>query len=270
MLDCEPKAAVAFMTGVEGDVDMSSLRLSGMIGRLSRMRRIREGNALSACAGLDEIRRDMNNRPTSDAMYDFFIHPPGKKEPTNIEKPTVDHYGLFCRNWGYYKNRVIIPFLLDESLVGFCAVDLLGKEEWLRQHPLQNDGDYKKVLYPKNFKSGEYLFGYDDCEKQADYVILTEGAREVMKLWQMGFRNSVAVLGGNVTDGHILLLSKKAPKSIVLMFDGDDAGYLFTEKASGKLNKLFNIKKCLLPIGKDPKNLGKEEATKMVNNAISR
>lgn len=264
MLECHPKQAVAFMTGIEGDVDMSSLRLTSMMGRMAKLRR-RDDKKREPVFGLDDIKRDMENRFTSEGMYDFFIHPPGKKEPTNIQKDTVDHYKVFCRSWGYYSNRAVIPFELNGELVGFCAIDLLGKGNWLKEHPLKDADEYRKVLYPKHFKSGEYLFGYDDCGNQQDYIILTEGAREVMKLWQMGFTNSVAVLGGNVTDGHILLLSKKSPKSIVLMFDGDDAGYLFTEKAAGKLKALFNVKRCLLPIGKDPKNLDKEELESMVN-----
>jgi len=121
------------------------------------------------------------------------------------------------------------------------------------------------VLYPKNFRSGEYLFGYDECENHADFIILTEGAREVMKLWQLGYKNSVAILGGNVGDGHVRLLSKKAPKSIVLMFDGDTAGYNFTEKAAITLKRLFDVKKCLLPIGRDPKDLDEETLKKIVN-----
>jgi len=264
MLNCHPKTAIAFLTGIEGEVDLSALLLSSLKGRMSKLKRGSD-KVRQPIVGLDDIKRDMESRFVSEGMYEFFIKPPGKKYPTDITKETVDHFKVFQRNWGYYTNRAVIPFILGGDLSGFCAIDILGKKSWLMNHPLKEADDYKKVLYPKNFRSGEYLFGYDECENHADFIILTEGAREVMKLWQLGYKNSVAILGGNVGDGHVRLLSKKAPKSIVLMFDGDTAGYNFTEKAAITLKRLFDVKKCLLPIGRDPKDLDEETLKKIVN-----
>jgi len=85
-----------------------------------------------------------------------------------------------------------------------------------------------------------------------------------MKLWQEGFTNSVAILGGNVSDEHILLISKLAPKVIVLFFDGDKAGYLFTEKAAKKLEKLFTVEQCMLPNGRDPKSYDAEGIKRLI------
>ena len=262
MLECHPKQAVAFLTGIEGDVDLSALQLASIKGRLSNLRH-NSDKERKPVFGLDDIKRDMEKRLTSEGMYQFFIKPPGKPE-TNIVEATVDHYKVFQRSWGYYSNRAIIPFELGEELVGFCAVDILGERNWLIQHPLKEKDEYRKVLYPKHFRSGEYLFGIDDCEHGCDFLIMTEGAREVMKLWQEGFTNSVAILGGNVSDEHILLISKLAPKVIVLFFDGDKAGYLFTEKAAKKLEKLFTVEQCMLPNGRDPKSYDAEGIKRLI------
>jgi hypothetical protein len=267
VLDCHPKKAVAFMAGAENEVDISALMMAGMKNRLARLRR-GSPKERKPVFGLDDIKRDMENRFTSDGMYQFFIHPPGKRYPTDITRETVNHYRVFQRNWGYYTNRAIIPFMLEGKLEGFCAIDLLGKKNWLRDHPLKEEDDYKKVLYPKGFRSGEYLFGLDDCEQEPEFVILTEGAREVMKLWQLGYTNSVSVLGGNVGDGHMKLLAKKAPRKVILMFDGDEAGYNFTEKAAEKLKKLFSIEKCLLPFGRDPKDLEETTIDKLIKRLV--
>jgi DNA primase len=52
------------------------------------------------------------------------------------------------------------------------------------------------------------------------------------------------------------------------MFDGDDAGYYFTEKLATKLEALFQVKKCLLPVGLDPKNLEQEDTEFMINRLL--
>jgi 5S rRNA maturation endonuclease (ribonuclease M5) len=260
--DCHPKKAVEFLTN--GEYNEDSLRLAGIKRTIKGFGRVK-GKEEKEVIGLDEVVNDLKNRHTTQKMYDFFMHPPGKKA-TNINCKTVDHYRVFYRTYGYYTNRVFIPCFIKEELKGFCAIDILGKDKWLRTHTLKTEDDYRKILYPLHFKSGEYLFGYDDCERNAD-IILTEGAREVMKLWQEGFRNSLSIFGGNVTDGHIRLLSKLSPKTIYLMFDGDSAGYEFNKRIKKRLERIFNVKVCIVPLGKDPKNLDKEEICKIIKKA---
>ena len=166
---------------------------------------------------------------------------------------------------------------MDKKIVGYCAVDILGKEAWQRKHPSLDEKAYRKVLYPENFMSAECLFGYDDCKKNADFVVILEGSREVMKLHQEGFTNSVAILGAYISDKHRLLLAKLAPKQVVLMFDGDDAGVEITRRTAEALKKNFSgnrVIKCFLPKGRDPKTLCCNELSELIerarNNQIER
>lgn len=267
ILDCtdNPREAVKFLTGIEGDVNIAALQLSSVSKKVGRLKRGREKKEREAVFGLDEVRADLVNAFRPPGMYDFFIHPAEKKFPTDIQKDTVDHYQVFQRTWGYYKDRAIIPFFLKGELKGFCAVDVLGEEKWLLNNPLKTEDDYRKALYPLNFASSEYLYGFDDCEKGAEYIIVTEGPREVMKLWQEGFTNSVAILGGRVLDGQIRLLSELAPKKILLMFDGDSKGRLFTSEAAAMLDRLFQTSEVMTPWGRDPKNLTGEPLETLIN-----
>ena len=146
-------------------------------------------------------------------------------------------------------------------------MDIRGKEEWLKSHPLKEEGDYRKVLYPPNMVSGNCLFGFDDCEKGADFLVVVEGPREKMKLWQEGFPNSVAIMGSYMSDVQMTLIAELAPKKVVLMFDGDDAGASATERVADKLSRLFpgdRTRRCFPPRGKDPKNLGREELERII------
>jgi hypothetical protein len=249
VLDCPPKEAIHFMTGK----DYNSLQAVALSNRIKRLKNNIK-NVERSPVRLDDIQEDLENRYISEGCYRFFLHPPGK-EPTNIRPETVDMYRIFERRWGYYSNRAIVPFFKHGELVGFVAIDLLGKDKWLIEHPVKEEDEYKKALYPLNFQGCDYLFGMDDCQKEADFLIVTEGAREVMKLHQEGFPNSVGCLKADLSDGQILILTNLAPKKIILMFDGDEAGYSAIEKNAKKLEPLFKVQKCFLPVGKDPKNL---------------
>lgn len=217
--------------------------------------------------GLDYIEKDIEKRKMSEEAYQFFIHPPGKKYPTNIRRETVDRYKVFERTWGYYANRVIIPYFMKGSIVGFSAIDMLGKKEWEKRH---EEEKYKKVLYPTHFVSTECLFGFDDCQKKSEFLIVTEGAREVMKLTQEGFPNAVAILGAYMSDSHHGLITTLAPEKIYLMFDGDDAGVDITTRVAKKLSRSYHsdrIKKCFVPRGHDPKTMDRDDILKMIEKS---
>ena len=264
MFNCEPDEAVKFLMGSETDLDIGALQLEALKQRQQSFSPEQEEDR--EVKGLNVISKDMENRYMSEAAYKFFIHPPGKKYPTNILPETVDRYWVFERTWGYYTNRIIIPYVLGGYLVGFCALDMLGKEVWKDKHPLKDEKDYRKVLYPMNFVSGSFLFGYDDCQQGADFVIVTEGAREVMKLWQEGFTNSVAILGSFLGDTQLQMLTRLSPKRVVLMFDGDEAGKKMTSRIADKLERNFGdkVQRCFLPEGKDPKHLTRADFEDLV------
>ena len=266
LLDIGPREAVGFLAG-SPDISTATLDIARRKGL--RKKRVPSQNdewglqdeEPTRPKGLGAIKRDMENRYISDEAYDFFMYPPGKL-PTLIVRETVDRYQVFERTWGRYANRAVVPFLMKGEIVGFCAIDILGKDEWFEQHPLKKNGDYRKTLYPLDFQMGECLFGFDDCTKNADDLIITEGAREVMKLHQEGFPNSVAMLGSYMSNMHMQLIGELSPKRIILMFDGDKVGREVTEKVAEKLSRQYSgdaIKKCFIPIGRDPKNLNGNE-----------
>ena len=263
MLECTPDEAVKFMTGS----DASTLRGAAILGKIKRIKNpIPKKDEDKGPVRLDNMEEDLKNRFISKACYDFFIHPPGKKRPTNITAETVDRFQVFERKWGYYSNRAIIPFFMYGDLVGFCAIDMLGKNEWLMEHPLEDEDNYRKVLYPLNFRGRECLFGYDDIPDGCELLFITEGAREVMKLRQEGF-DGVGLLKVDLSDEQLLLITKKAPKEGVMFFDGDEAGYAATDKVADRLKKFMPIRKCYLPIGTDPKNFNNEEIKNIIKSS---
>ena len=266
MMDCKPKEAVKFLLGTDSDIDDGVLDISALKHNWGQLER-KEEEEKPPVTGLEVMQKEIDAHYVSERLYDFFIHPPGKTRPTNIYPETVDRYKIFERTWGYYSNRAIVPCFMDSKLVGFCAIDLLGESRWLRNHPLKDDDDYKKVLYPLNFPSSEILFGYDDCEKNAEYIVIVEGPREVMKLSQEGYKNVVAIMGSHISNQHLALISRLSPKNVILLFDGDDAGVETTRKVATRLARNFpgdRVQKRFVPRGWDPKNLSSDELAGLI------
>lgn len=255
--DCEE--AVRFLTGRDcSEAEISFLKSKNLIHRL---REEKKTKTIQAKTWITEIEAGIKSGYLSSKTIKYFLTPPDK-QPTNIHIETLRHYDVFEKTNGYYANRAIVPIKNKGVIEGFIAIDILGKKRWMETHPNQVEKDYKKTLYPSSetgFSKKNVLFGFDDCEKNADYLILTEGAREVMKLWQEGFKNSVAILGSYMSEEQLMLLTTLAPKKLVLMFDGDRVGRQIAENVFEKSKDLFNIKVVRLNEGIDPKQLNREQ-----------
>lgn len=256
---CSPKEAVDWMLGdSKGISNMEIASLKKQFKKLRRKKAASKGKATNQA--VESVKRWLRTETMVQSGYEYFMRPPGKK-PTLIEKETVDRYRCVQLRSGYYANRVVIPFFSKKTLIGFEAVDVLGKKEWLRRHPTLEENQYKKVLYSKGFKRSEYLFGLDEIQSQ-EIVALTEGAREVMKLRQLGYP-AVAILGASVSQKQIMLLAEANPKSLILLFDGDDAGYEIQRKVFKQMSEFFETHKGTVRRGYDPKTLPPEEVKKL-------
>lgn len=83
-------------------------------------------------------------------------------------------------------------------------------------------------------------------------IILVEGPGDVMRMWEAGIYNVVAVLGTGFGKHHRTLLHKAGCQRVVAVLDGDDAG----QKASRTVEKMckdyFEYKSVNMPGDKDP------------------
>lgn len=260
--DCE--AAVKFLLG--RDCSESEIAFMKSQRRLQSLAVQEKPKSETVKTWTSEVEILMNNGYLSDRAIQFFMTPPDKAA-TNISLDTLKHFRVYERTSGTYCNRAIIPVLMNKEVQGFVAVDTLGKKLWLERHPTVEPKKYRKTLYPSTstgFFRSNVLFGYDECETNADFIIITEGAREVMKLWQEGFHNSVAILGSYMSDEQLMLLTKLAPKKVILMFDGDFAGRNIATAVSEKIQELFYIQVVELPEHVDPKQLNRNDFEKLI------
>ena len=260
---CSSKDAVGWILDLDSDSDVNVVKFNDLKDRLDTFKD-EDDNTLRGELELNDIEDEIKNGVVYERGCNFFMNPLGKK-PTNITKETVNHFKVIERKWGYYKDRVIVPFFQKENLVGFCAMDVLGEERWRESNRYKKD--YKKVLYPTGVKIGKCLFGYDEVKTRAESLFITEGARDVMKLWQEGFVNSVAVLGTNLSDAQMKLLSELCPQKTYIILDGDDAGKKASSKMWFKLSEFFDTYVVDLPDGYDPKNLNRKELLSVIKKS---
>ncbi len=83
------------------------------------------------------------------------------------------------------------------------------------------DGNLKGV-----FIKGDMLYGYPlayDAIRRDDMVILVEGYMDVISMHQSNIKNTLGVLGCNISSKQLTIISNLT-KNIVLLFDGDKAG----------------------------------------------
>jgi len=108
------------------------------------------------------------------------------------------------------------------------------------------------------FKKGERLYGFEIAREATSPLYIFEGQADVITARHFGLMNCCCTLGTSLTDHHVNLLKKHGIFSIVLVFDGDNAGEMAVQKAlDDKFSKEkdFRVKLCQLPDGEDPDEL---------------
>jgi DNA primase len=150
------------------------------------------------------------------------------------------------RLYDRFRDRLMIPIQNSrDQIIGFGG-------------RIMNDDKHapKYLNSPESiiFSKGYELFNLNRAKKniQNDQLILVEGYMDVIALFQYGIKNVVAALGTAFTEHHVKLLERYV-NSVVLCFDGDQAGEKATMRAIDILKKSdLEIKVLRLNAEDDP------------------
>lgn len=122
--------------------------------------------------------------------------------------------------YDFQYNRLLIP-IKDASgdVVAFGGRSL-------EENPKMK---YKNTKVTEIFKKSEILFNYNQANhyaKSNKELIILEGYFDVISAWEMGLKNSVALMGVELTEEHMQMLEelKKDEIEITLCLDNDAAG----------------------------------------------
>ncbi len=179
--------------------------------------------------------------------------------------------GLIQKNQdrnSYYDNqggRLVFPIYNSyEDCIGFTS-RLLEKSDYAK---------YKNTPDTIVFDKGKTVFAINLVKKHKNEngiknIIIVEGQIDVIAMHRAGFKNTVACLGTAFTADHAREL-KRFSENIVLCFDGDGAGTKATLRAIDILRGVggIEIKIAMLPEGKDPDEILKEQGKEYLKNII--
>jgi len=144
-----------------------------------------------------------------------------------------------------FRNRIIFP-IIDERgrTVGFG-----GRAMGESQPKYLNSPD------SMIFQKGKLFYGEAQTKREISRerkAILVEGYLDLISLYQLGIGNGIAALGTAFTDFHAKRLKRWADR-VVMLFDGDAAGYKASSRALEKLTRAGLLAyQGTLPEGKDP------------------
>jgi len=129
-----------------------------------------------------------------------------------------------CGTLGSYKNRIIIPIIIDNEVVSFTSIDTTGRQKVKYKHAPAEDS----ILPAK-----ECVYGLDLVK---DRMLLVEGITDA---WRMG-PGAVATLGMELSKIQINFIVQSPQKEIFIMFDGEEQA----------INRAHALAKTLSILGK--------------------
>ena len=158
-----------------------------------------------------------------------------------LKENTSDVYDLF-------RDRLMFPIhSVNGKVVAFGGRALDDSKE----------KGFKYINSPTTdiYTKGKELYGLHITRfeiSKKDFVYICEGYIDLIRLYQKGFKNSVASLGTALTVEQIKLLARYT-KNFYLLYDGDNAGIKAAVKAAGLIIQQGCVPKImLLPPKQDP------------------
>ena len=172
-----------------------------------------------------------------------------------IYESSWEHFSI-----GYSDNMgmVTVPLHAPDGL----AVGIIGRS--IKDKKFKNS-----INLPRN----KTMFNLHKAKREGGTIIVCESSFDVIRLWQAGFPNAIATLGGSISDTNIQNLNKYA-STIILMTDNDQAGRSLGKTIANKLkNKnvlwaVYSHDNVYPHHAKDVGDMTDEEIKQCVKNAI--
>ncbi len=194
-------------------------------------------------------------------LYDHLLDKGFKNESIIKSGLVIEKNGsYFDRFWG----RLMFPiFDVQNKIVGFGGRAIENQEPKYLNSPETMLFNKSKVLYNLNYAR----------KASKEQLILVEGYMDVITMYQNGFQNVVATMGTAFNSEHANIIKRYA-KSVIILFDSDEAGTKATLKVIPILVELgIKVKVLSLNGAKDPdeflNKFGRDKLEEYLKNADS-
>lgn len=197
-------------------------------------------------ATLDKLYNDLINTPKA---IDYF-------KSRNISLEAINHFKL-----GYSEKQgmVTVPLHSPDGIpVGIIGRSLEGKT--FKNSP--------------NLPRNKTMFNLQRAKREGGTIIVVESSFDAIRLWQAGYPNAVATLGGSLSEINLANLNKYSSR-IIIMTDNDKAGralgYTIASKLKNKdvLWAYYNSTDVYPNGAKDVGDMNDEQIKQCIKNAIS-
>jgi DNA primase len=195
---------------------------------------------------LDKLHEDL--AVNLNGSQDYF-------ETRQISKDAMEYFYL---GYSEKQNMVTVPLHSPDGLpVGIIGRSIEGKS--FKNSP--------------NLPRNKTMFNLHRAKREGGTIIVVESSFDAIRLWQAGFPNAIATLGGSISDVNIHHLNKYA-STIIIMTDNDSAGRSLGHTIANKLkNKnilwaAFDYNNVYPNGAKDVGDLTDNEIKQCVKNAI--
>lgn len=150
-----------------------------------------------------------------------------------FKKETLNFFQIgFCADpHDELYNRVTFPWReVEGNLVGITGRDVTGKKP--KKYTAKTGSQKENVLF--NLNNAKHFVAENNNK-----IIVVEDEKSVMRLWEFGYRNAVALGNNDINNRHWLLC--QFADTIVLAFDNDEEGKRGRNKAIKRISPLCNI-----------------------------
>ena len=150
-------------------------------------------------------------------------------EERGIDPDTVKHFGLGLCTRGMMKDRIVIPIYDEQkNLVAYCGRAVTDQQ-------IEEEGKYK---LPPNFVKSAVVYNLQRQMQDPEFLIVVESYLSVFRLHQLGYPNTVALMGSSLSeDQERLLVQFLGPSGkVLLMFDADEDGQKCTADCLDRLS----------------------------------
>jgi DNA primase len=190
--------------------------------------------------------------PNSFQSLTNFLKKKGYKSEELVKAGVAVGFGENLKD-RFYGRLMFSLFDHRGNVVGFAGRVFQKKDEELVKAGIT--GKYINTSETPVYHKSEVLFGFNvtkDHVRKEDFAIVVEGEIDLIKVFQAGTKNVVAIKGSAFTEQQVALL-KRFTQNLKICLDSDLAGQMAAMRGIAIAEKAdFNIKIVELLEGKDP------------------
>lgn len=216
-----------------------------------------------------------SDSPIPESILGLFDYYPKELIDAGFTEETLRHFDVGFDSWNY---RITFPIRdLAGNLVAISGRTVTDADPKYKIY----DSEYIRWGLPArlNWEKATAMWNshavYPEVYYQStpEFIVIVEGFKACMWVWQSGIKNVVALLGTNLTDDHKWILERMGAP-ICLFLDNNDPGQIGTEKSANKIRNSLTVRIVEYPERlKDvekaqPDSLTQEEISTQIYNSV--